>query len=155
MIGRMLSLLAAVAICLGAFGATASDRGSKEEAQAMAERALAVFNEQGIEAVSGAVMDQANPDFHDRDLYVFIYSMDGVNVAHGAKPQLVGKNLISLRDQDGVELIREMVSVTEGGGSGWVDYKWPNPTNNAIENKSAYVVALGDAHFAGVGIYAQ
>jgi hypothetical protein len=39
-------------------------------------------------------------------------------------------------------------------GNGWVDYKWPNPITNKIEDKSSYVEKMGD-YFVGVGIYKQ
>jgi hypothetical protein len=37
-------------------------------------------------------------------------------------------------------------------GSGWVNYKWPNPLNNKIEDKVSYVEKMGD-YFVGVGVY--
>ena len=91
-------------------------------------------------------------EFHDRDLYPFIYTLNGVNVAHGAKPELVGKNLIDFQDQNGKYLIWEMVDVAKGPGHGWVDYAWTDPTTNAVEDKSAYVERMGD-YFVGVGVY--
>jgi signal transduction histidine kinase len=81
-----------------------------------------------------------------------VYDLTGLNVAHGARPALVGKNLISLKDQDGKHLIRDMITVTTTSGSGWIDYKWPNPITNKIEDKSSYVEKLGD-YFVGVGVY--
>ena len=41
-----------------------------------------------------------------------------------------------------------MVEIANGAGSGWVDYKWPNPQTNKIEDKSSYVEKMGD-YFAG------
>lgn len=73
-------------------------------------------------------------------------------MAHGAREVLVGKDLIDLKDQGGKYLIREMVQIATGSGSGWIDYKWPNPITNKIEEKSAYVERMGD-YFVGVGIY--
>ena len=91
-------------------------------------------------------------------MYPFIYYRDGakkgVCVAHGARPALIGKNLLDLKDQDGKYLIRELADVANGPGSGWVDYKWPNPITNKIEDKSSYVEKMGD-YFVGVGIYKQ
>lgn len=133
--------------------ANAADRGSADEATAMVARVQALFASKGEEETFAAIMDKANAEFHDRDLYAFVYTMDGVNVAHGAKPALVGKDLSGLKDQTGKQIIIEMVGVTKEGGKGWVDYKWPNPTNNAIEDKSSYVEKLGDKYFVGVGIY--
>ena len=92
--------------------------------------------------------------FHDRDLYPFIYDLRGNCVAHGARPALIGKNLLDLKDQDGKYLIREMVDIASGPGSGWVNYKWPNPINNKIEDKTSYVEKMGD-YFVGVGVYRE
>ncbi len=80
--------------------------------------------------------------------------MDGICVAHGARAALIGKTLIDLKDQDGKFLIREMVTMSQGPGSGWIDYKWPNPITNKIEDKSSYVEKMGD-YFVGVGVYKQ
>jgi cytochrome c len=50
---------------------------------------------------------------------------------------LIGKKLLDLKDQDGKYLIREMIGIASGPGSGWVNYKWPNPINNKIEDKTS------------------
>jgi cytochrome c len=135
--------------------ATEGEFGSKDEAVAMVKRVEAMFKKDGADATFKAVDDPANKDFHDRDLYPFIYNLSGVCVAHGARPALIGKNLIDIKDQDGKYLIREMVDLTKGPGSGWVNYKWPNPITNKIEDKSAFIEKLGDNYFVGVGVYKQ
>src|SRR6266852_6225340 len=131
---------------------SAAEFGTKDEAAAMVKRVHEKFNKDGAEATFKAVSDKSTPEFHDRHLYPFIYDMTGVNVAHGARPALIGKNLIDLKDQDGTYLIREMVKISNGPGSGWIDYKWPNPITNKIEDKSSYIEKMGD-YFIGVGIY--
>jgi cytochrome c len=132
--------------------AVAAEFGTKEEAVAMVKRVQEKFKKDGAEATFKVVSDKSTPEFHDRDLYPFIYDMKGLNVAHGARPALIGKNLIDLKDQDGKYLIREMVTIANVPGSGWIDYKWPNPINNKIEDKSSYVEKMG-GYFVGVGIY--
>ena len=138
--------------------AMAAEFGSKEEAIAMVKRVQEQFKKDGPELTFKAVSDKSTKEYHDRDLYPFIYDMrganKGVNVAHGARPALIGKNLIDLKDQDGKYLIREMVDIANGPGSGWVDYKWPNPITSKIEDKSSYIEKMGD-YFVGVGIYKQ
>ncbi len=130
----------------------AGEFGTREEAVAMVKRVVDKFTRSGPEAAFKAVNDKADPAFHDRDLYPFVYDLRGVNVAHGARPALVGKNLISLKDQNGVYLIQEMIALAKGPGSGWVDYKWPNPITDKIEDKSSYIEKMGD-YFVGVGVY--
>lgn len=153
---RLLALLLVFAAWVGVASpaSAASEFGTKDEAVAMVKRVLAEFKKEGADATFKAVSDKSVKAFHDRDLYAFIYDMSGKCVAHGARPALIGKNLIDLKDQDGKFLIREMVTISKGPGSGWIDYKWPNPLTNKIEDKSSYVEKMGN-YFVGVGIYKQ
>ena len=121
----------------------------------MVKRAQEMFKKDGADAAFKAVSDPANKEFHDRDLYVYIYNLSGLCVAHGARPALIGKNLIDLKDQDGNYLVRAHIDIATGPGSGWVSYKWPNPLTNKIEDKTSYVEKLGDNYFVGVGVYKQ
>lgn len=154
---RYLTALCLAALML-AIPATAAEFGTKEEAVAMVKRVQAQFKKDGADATFKAVSDKSTKAYHDRDLYPFIYYVSGpqkgVNVAHGARPALIGKNLIDLKDQDGKYLVREMIDIANGPGRGWFDYKWPNPITNKIEDKSSYVEKMGD-YFVGVGIYRQ
>jgi signal transduction histidine kinase len=145
-----------IAVVLGfallvAMPAQAGEFGTRDEAVAMVKRLQERFKAQGAEATFKAVTDK-DPAFHDRDLYPFIYTLDGKNVAHGANAALVGKNLIDLKDQSGKFLIREIIDVAKGPGSGWVDYKWPNPVTQKIDDKASYVERMGD-YAVGVGVY--
>jgi signal transduction histidine kinase len=147
----------AVIVLLGLYGAwpvlAASEYGTKDEAVAMVRRVQAMFNEDGVDATFKAVSDPKTREFHDRDLYPFIIDMTGRCVAHGARPALIGKNLIDLKDQDGRFLIRQMIEIAAVAGSGWIDYKWPNPLTNKIEEKASFIEKLGEGYFVGVGVY--
>jgi cytochrome c len=151
---RMLAAIATVSFLMLTGAASAGDSGTKDEAVAMVKRVQAMFAKDGADATFKAVSDKSTTAFHDRDLYPFIYDMSGTCVAHGARPALIGKNLIDLKDQDGKYLIRELVAIANGPGSGWVDYKWPNPLTNKIEDKTSYVEKMGD-YFVGVGVYKE
>lgn len=140
------------AISTTALSAEDSSKGSRDEAVAMVKRAKEMFARHGEEATFAAINDQTTPAFHDRDLYPFVYDLQGVNVAHGARPVLVGKNLSALKDQDGKYLIQEILRVAIDSGSGWVDYKWPHPLTNKIEDKSSYIEKMGD-FVVGVGVH--
>ena len=141
-----------VATFLAISPSAAAEFGTRQEAVAMVKRVVEKFTQSGAEATFKAVNDKSDSAFHDRDLYPFVYDLKGVNVAHGARPALVGKNLISLKDQNGVYLIQEMIGLAKGPGNGWVDYKWPNPITDKIEDKSSYIEKMGD-YFVGVGVY--
>jgi TRAP-type uncharacterized transport system substrate-binding protein len=78
---------------------------------------------------------------------------DGNDPAHGGVPALVGKNLLDLKDQDGKFITRDLIVLAREKGSGWYDYRWPNPTTRTVEDKSTYIERVGDRHLVAVGIY--
>lgn len=140
-----------------AFGALASpafaaDKASAGEAVSMVKKAVALIKAEGRDKAFAAFADPANKDFHDRDLYVYVYDLNGVSLAHGTNPKMVGKNLLGMKDNEGKPMIQDMVQVAKDKGSGWVDYKWPNPVTKAIEAKSGYVERVDDI-LVGSGIY--
>lgn len=151
---RVLAAFTAIAFVAQISFASAGEYGSRDEAVAMVKRVEDMFASAGAESTFKAVSDKSVASFHDRDLYPFIYDLSGRCVAHGARPALIGKNLLELKDQDGKYLIREMVAIARGSGSGWVNYKWPNPLTNKIEDKTSYVEKMGD-YFVGVGVYRE
>jgi hypothetical protein len=131
----------------------ADEKGNADQAQAMTKKAVAHFKSVGKEKAFADFSDPANKQFHDRDLYVMAYDLTGNNMAHGANSKLIGKNLLEIKDADDKFIIKEMIkTATTGKGSGWVEYKWPNPVTKALEPKSTYVEKV-DTYFIGVGIY--
>lgn len=127
--------------------AIAQDRATPEEAQAMAVAAAELYHAEGADAAFEAY--NGSPDFQDRDLYVFAVDMDGVTAAHGANVNLVGREIIGLRDPSGREFIREFLEVAD---TGWVDYQWQNPETGNVEDKTTYIINVGD-YVIGVGAY--
>jgi cytochrome c len=150
---KILALLTLTLLSVTPLYAAPAEYGSKDEAVAMVKRVQDMFKKDGAEATFKAVSDPSTKDLHDRDLYPFIYDLTGVSVAHGAIRALIGKNLMDMKDQDGKYFFKEMIGIAKGPGSGWVDYKWPNPVTAKIQDKSAYVEKLGDNYFVGVGVY--
>lgn len=149
---RMIAICGLSLLVFTVVPATAADHGTRDEAVAMVKRVQAKFKKDGSDSTFKAVTAK-DKEFNDRDLYPFIYTLDGTKcVAHGANAAMVGKNLIDLKDQDGKYLIRELSATAKNPGHGWVDYKWPNPITKLIESKSSYVERMGD-YFVGVGVY--
>jgi signal transduction histidine kinase len=138
-------------LAISASPTEATQISTEEQVVAMVHRVQDRFAKDGLAATVAAVNDKSSPEFHDRDLYVFVYDMQGVCLANGARPALVGKNLISLKDQDGKYLIQQMVAIASDPGSGWLSYKWPSPVTNKIEDRSAYIEKMGE-YFVGVGM---
>ena len=137
-------------VAMSAAPAAVDNLAAKQQAvEAMVKRVQEKFKQDGLAATIEAVNDKSTAEFHDKDLYAFIYE-DGVCLANGARPALVGKNLISLKDQDGKYLIQDMLAIANGPGRGWLTYKWPSPVTNKIEDRGAYIEKMG-IYFIGVG----
>ena len=122
------------------------------EAQSFAERAVAYIKSVGADK---AFADFSRPDggFVDGELYMFCYAKDGTNKAHGGNPSFVGKNLIGVKDPDGFVVNAEIIKKAMADGTGWVDFKWPNPVSKKIESKSAYVIKVDADTVCGSGYY--
>src|ERR1039457_3429472 len=146
-------LLALIAMALSTAVYAASESANTDECVAFVKKAVAYVKGNGKEK---ALSEFSNPkgQFIDRDLYIFAYDLNGVNLAigNGNSAKMVGKSLLEMRDADGTYLIKGLIQVANTKGRGWFDYKWPNPVTKAVESKSSYVEKV-DAYFIGAGIY--
>ncbi len=123
----------------------------ENEAKEMVERGVAFIEANGKDK---AFAEFTNKDgqFIDRHLYLFIVDFNGVTLAHGGNDKLVGKDMSKLKDADNRAFIAEMIELAQTKGSGWVDYKWVNPTTTKIEPKTTYIQRVDD-YFVGCGTY--
>jgi cytochrome c len=138
-------LMAALCICLvfGSVAYAATEGGTAEEAMAMVDKAVALVQESGQEKAFAAFNDTAG-EFVMKDLYIFVVDMSGTILAHGAKAELIGKNMMGLQDPDGKFIIKDMIEMAKTQPEGWVDYKWDNPMTKSIGNKSTYYRKVTD-----------
>lgn len=149
---RRLMLGATLAFSL-AHTAWAQDNGTRDEARSMVDAAVEHVKKVGPDQAFKDFSDKSNKAWQKKDLYVFAYNMEGVNVGHGANDKLIGKNLIELKDPNGKPLIQEL-RATAQKGSGWVEYEWPHPQSKKIESKVSFVRKLANYDgFVGVGVY--
>lgn len=145
------SFLAAASALLLATGAHADTQGSPAEAEAMVKRAIAFIKANGPDKAYQEFTHGSS--FKDRDLYIIVYDLNGKNLAQGANPKLVGKDLIGLKDPDGKPIIQMFVDTAKSKGKGWVEgYKFMNPVTQKIEGKAMYLERVGDT-LVGCGIY--
>jgi signal transduction histidine kinase len=122
------------------------------EVQALVERAAAHVREVGRER---ALADFSRPGggFVDGELYIFCFATDGIVVAHGGNPKLIGRKMPDVSGPSGESLGMEIVSLGLTQGHGWLAYRWPNPLTKRIELKSAFVLTVDDLTVCGSGFY--
>lgn len=118
-----------------------------QEAQAYAlnkgrEIALVDFNNQ-------------NGQFTKGESYIFAYTSNGTTLALPFQPELIGTNRWNITDPEGVRYIHDMARTAQGG-SGFVQYRYPDPAENfSVKVKTSYVVDVDGSWFVGSGIYAK
>ena len=150
---KKISLLFFLALCTLIYEQSfATGKASKEDAVAMVKKAGAYYREHGLQKALVAFNDKKGPFVKD-ELYLFVYDNKGMNLAHGQNPKMVGKNLIEMRDEDGLYVIKKVIEIGDSkAGNGWQRYKWPNSLTKEVEEKISYTEKFGDLYIS-CGVY--
>ena len=116
--------------------APSSSYGTVKEAEALVHKAVAFYKKNGKEKSLAEFQKSPGP-FVDRDLYVTVYSLDGVALSH-INPKMIGKSMMDLRDPTGKYHIKERMEAAAKGNSGWQDFQFFNPVSKKVEPKRMY-----------------
>jgi signal transduction histidine kinase len=124
----------------------------------LVEDAAALMERDGDKAF--AQFGQPNSRWFNQDNYLFVYALDGTCLFHPVTPELVGTNVMPLRDINGKPIIRLITDVGHkpaNDASGWVFYLWENQTQLTPSWKSTYVRKVvrpdGQTYVVGGGSY--
>jgi cytochrome c len=131
--------------------ASAADQASAAEAKSLVKKAIEYMQKNGKDKALAQFNDPKGA-FVDRELYVIVFEASGMTLAHGANAKIVGKDLSQMADADGKPILKGLIATAKANGSGWYDYKWPNPVTQSIQHKSTYVEESSGLFFA-CGIY--
>lgn len=137
------------AISTVAFGA--AERATAKEAEAMVKKGVAYIKANPRDKAMADISDKQG-QFVDRDLYLTVYKLDGLNLAHGANEKFIGKNMIDLKDIDGKDYMRERMDTAKAKSNFWQDFKFVNPVSKKIEPKQMYCERSDELVICG-GIY--
>ncbi len=120
----------------------------------LVEQALAFAKQNGIARLIEET-NAPNGKFHTArgdELYIFIYDERGQARACGyCTEKAPGKSRWNRQDPDGVMIIQKLLRVAKNQAKGWVDYKYPNPATNLLEQKTSYF-GFHDSMLIGCGI---
>ena len=132
----------------------ASQTSDRPKAEALVKEGYAFLKANGKAALTAEVQ-KTSGKFHAKPgnpLYLFVYDLNGVVLAHGAEVNLLGVNRLNVKDPDGKQYVKDFVAVGQKKGGGWVDYKRMNPDTKQIEHKTSYVLAE-EGVVIGCGMY--
>ena len=145
------SMALAVMVIFGAI--SLAQAATADEAKAFGEKAAAYAKANGKEK---AIAEFNNPkgQFVKGDLYIFANNWEGICLANGGNPKIVGQNHLGLKDANDKYFMKEFIDVAKTKGSGWVNYSWTNPTTKKIQAKTAWIHRVEGADwFVGCGVY--
>lgn len=143
---------AVMAMTIPLSGAMAEEsRATRVDAEKMVKRAMDALKKNGKEKTFGEITAPSKT-FVDRDLYVVVYDLNGVPLAHGQNTKQVGKNLIDLKDPDGKLFVKERVDLAKAQGKFWQDYKFTDPLTKKVMPKQMYCERADDVVVCG-GVY--
>jgi len=118
-------------------------KGTTAEAEALVKKAIAHIRKNGRTKAFAEFSDK-NGEFVNRDLFVFVYDMQGNCLAHGRYPEKIGENMLDSQGPDGSFHVRERINIAKTSGKGWQQFKSINPVTRRLENKVAYVEVCDD-----------
>jgi cytochrome c len=134
-----------------AFLKTFGESMGPEQARVLLERAVGKLRSDGPEKAFAAFNDPKG-GFIARDLYVFVFDMNGKYMASGGNPKLTGSDARNLQDAEGKAIVHEMINIANSAGKGEVDYMWLNRVDNRVEKKRSMIQRV-DNYIVGVGYY--
>lgn len=106
----------------------------------LVESAANLVEEQGTKAFPGFAVPGSR--WFNETYYLFIYDINGVCLFHPVDPELVGKNLMDLKDMNGKPVVREITDIGHRPGpksSGWVFYLWEERAGLTPTWKISYI----------------
>ncbi|AVR96137.1 cache domain-containing protein [Pseudoduganella armeniaca] len=87
------------------------------------------------------------------DGYFFVYDMQGNSLMHPRQPELVGRNLLAMKDGAGNPTILRLLARARAGG-GLERYYWVKPSTHREVAKLGYVIPMQEwGWMLGTGIY--
>jgi hypothetical protein len=141
-------LMVAVVLMVAAGVASATEFGTREQAKALFERAIAVLKADKERALD--LFTSGHGGFIDRDLYVFCGGPDGMVTAH---PYFMGFNLKDFTDKTGKPVGEELYASAKEGEISEITYKWLQPGGGDEQVDKVSFYTKFDDQICGVGFY--
>jgi signal transduction histidine kinase len=146
--------------CFGANAQTVSPYMYQDTRQLVkfVEDAATLIEQKGHAAF--AIFTQKDARWQDKERYLFVYTENGTCVFHPVTPELLGKNLLNLKDMNGKPVIAMICAVArqpKNDASGWVFYLWEEQTQFNPRWKGSYIRKAvspdGKIYVVGSGSY--
>ena len=99
-------------------------------------------------------------DYNSGNMYVILFTTEGHVFIHGEDPNIDGKLVVNVQDDQGTHVVREMLSTGAQDGGGFVEWCWDDPADaEDVFCKDSYAIEyfspVANVNFVLVGGYYQ
>ncbi len=86
--------------------------------------------------------------------FLFVRSLDGIQLMSISRPDLIGKDISLLTDPDGINSHQLFLNAVKKPGGGFVDYSWFNPSTRKVELKRSFAKSVPElGWYVGAGFW--
>jgi signal transduction histidine kinase len=128
---------------------------TESQVKGMVAKAVKALKDNGEAALKQ--IGTTDGDFHEGELFAYVYDANVVLVAHPVKPNLVGRKYKGKPDIVGVRF-RDMIVANGLNGGGWTRYTYQSHTNPEIIKKQVWSEAVdvnGKKYIVACGMTAK
>jgi signal transduction histidine kinase len=119
--------------------------------------AVEILQTKGKEAAFARFNDKTDK-FIFLQSYIFVKTIDAVELVNPFSPQIVGKSIIDLQDANGKYFVKDELEILKTQETCWMGYMWPKPKAEVPSQKRVFVkkVTLADETLiVGAGYYLE
>ncbi len=121
----------------------------QKDVVALVERGVEFINENRLSDAGRAFTH--TKDFVEGELYLFIFDMQGIVIAHGQQDYLLWDNMYNYKDDFGAPMVQKIINKAKDGG-GWVTYEWRGAVKQSYVKK---ITKEGKDYAIGSGYYSH
>lgn len=99
---------------------------NRDDAIDLVRRGYQEIKKVGGDVAFKIISDRQDLTFHKGGLYLVVYDMEGLCLAHGSNVEFVGQNQWNRTDQDGALFVQDMIQKAQADGSGWLNVRLRN-----------------------------
>ncbi|MBL0717418.1 MAG: cache domain-containing protein, partial [Desulfosarcina sp.] len=106
--------------------------------------------------IKARLMGQINNIRFGKNGYMFVDDWQGISIAHGAQPDLIGTDMWEYEDSRGTKTTQSLIAASKKEDGGYVSYWWRKPDTGKECPKIAYAKGVPEwGLFVATGVYSD
>ncbi len=105
-------------------------------------------------AEKARLLNEIQQTRYGKNGYLFVDDWKGVVLAHGAQPDLVGKNIWDYEDTNGIKVVQRLIDAAQKPEGDYVFYRWRKPDTGEERPKVSFALGIPAWQWMiGTGVY--